>query len=262
MAIPSTLLLPILLSLLLIHFPSPSAANENNIIVTGDVLQTDSQLTVPNAVFVIQDDCNLVLYNKDRGFVSDTSGFGANCTATLSNYGQLQVRNANGTVIWSSSLTGPKGEYAAILQPDGHVGIYGPKLWTTGPFRSAILHDETVEAEKVDDEPSVPNLLFSSEVLNEKSKLVSRDYALQVTEGCGLEFTKASVGVVWSSQRQSYAGRHCFARLNFHGQLSVVDDSYRIVWQTKPASTDGVYVLVVKINGEAAIYGRRIWSTK
>lgn len=261
MAVPSTLL-PLLLLLLLLHFPSPSAANEGNIIVTDDVLQAESQLTVTNADFVMQKDCNLVVYNRaGNGFASNTGGLGLNCTATLSKYGQLQIRNANGTIIWSSSAVGPEGEYAAILQPDGHVGIYGPKIWSAGPFRRTFLHENTAEAEKFDDKPSVPNLLFSSEVLNENAKLVSRDYALAVTEGCNLEFSKASKGVFLSSQRESYLPRHCFARLNSHGQLSLVDDSYRIMWQTKRASAEGVYVLVVKINGEAAIYGSRIWST-
>ncbi|KAL0915142.1 hypothetical protein M5K25_015541 [Dendrobium thyrsiflorum] len=259
-AVPSTLLLSTLLSLLLLHFPSPSAANEGNLIVTGDVLQTDSQLTVRNAVFVIQNDCNLVLYNKGTGFQSGTSGLGHNCTATISDYGELQIKNSIGNIVWSTPSFTQKGEFAAILQPDGQVGIYGPALWNTRLIGGYSV-ENTVGEEKINKEPSTPNLLFSSEVLNEKTKLASRDYSLEVTERCTLEFTKGNASVLWASPTKSITGQYCFLRLNHHGQLALVNDYNRIVWETRPAYADGVYVLVVKINGEAVIYGKRIWST-
>ncbi|PKU77104.1 mannose-specific lectin 3-like [Dendrobium catenatum] len=256
--IPSTLLLSTLL--LLLHFPSHSTANEGNLIVTGDVLQTDSQLTFRNAVFVIQDDCNLVLYNKGSGFQSGTSGLGPNCIATISEYGELQIKNNTGSIVWSTPASKQRGEYAAILQPDGQVGIYGPSLWNTRQIGRYSVNN-TVGEKDINKGSSTPNLLFSSEVLNEKSKLASRDYTLEVTEKCVLEFTKASVGVLWASPTKLRDYQHCFIRLNHHGQLALVNDYNRIVWETKPAYDDGVYVLVVKINGEAVIYGKRIWST-
>ncbi|XP_020573154.1 mannose-specific lectin 1-like [Phalaenopsis equestris] len=258
-SLPSTL---VLLSTLLplLFFPSPSAANEGNIIVTGDVLYTDSQLTSPNSVLVMQNDCNLVLYNP-KGFQSGTSGFGPNCTAGLTEYGQLQVKNSLGTVIWTSDSSGPKGNYAGILQPDGRFGIYGPALWAIPRFNKLSAESSAEEQNKIDNQPNVPNLLFSSEILNENSTLVSRDYTFGVKQGCVLEFTKAAVGVTWSSPAGRYgsSSRHCYARLNFLGQLSILDDNNRVVWQTKPALAEGVYVLVVKITGEVAIYGTRIW---
>ncbi|KAK8926589.1 Mannose-specific lectin 1 [Platanthera zijinensis] len=272
----------LLSSILLIFFlSSPSSANEGNILVSGDVLTADTQLSVDKGVFVIQSDCNLVLYNHGKGFQSNTSGVSTNCTLTLSDYGQLIITDViTGKTAWSSPAKGySKGQYAAILQPDGDVGIYGPAVWST-PFRPTKnqfgpIHDAVVPnvvpgavpgaaAEKIsDNEPSAPNLLFSSEVLSVKSALASRDYKFELTKECGLRFTKSAHGndVVWASPSSYSAGENCFARLNFHGQLSLLDDDSKVLWSTGASAEEGTYVLAVKINGQATIYGPRFWST-
>lgn len=242
---------------------SPSSANEGNILVTGDVLATDTQLSVDGAVFVIQDDCNLVLYNKGKGFQSGTSGHSTKCTLTLSDYGQLIIKDSQDSFIWSSQLSKhPMGEYAAVLRPDGEVRIYGPAVWS----KPQLQFSEKVIAAGVDERSSdsAPNLLFSSEeVLYEGSKLVSRDYTFELTKECGLQLTKAAHNntVVWEIPSHS-GSKNCFARLNSHGQLSLLDDNNKMLWHTTAAAAaDGSYVLAVKINGEATIYGPSIWTT-
>ncbi|KAK8925667.1 Mannose-specific lectin 2 [Platanthera zijinensis] len=278
MAVPSGIAALLISSFLLLFFlSSPSSANEGNILVTGDVLASDSELSVDNAAFVMQSDCNLVLYKEGRGFQSNTSGSSTKCSLTLSDYGQLIIRDYQGSFIWSSKTRKhPQGQYAAVLQPDGEVGIYGPAVWSTPllfsnevktagvDVKSAAGVDEKISAAAGN---SAPNLLLSSGVLNVGSKLASRDYALEVTKECGLRLTKSAHNntVVWESPISSYsssaAGENCFARLNFHGQLSILDDNYGQLWSTAAAAGEGKYVLAVKINGQATIYGPCIWTT-
>ncbi|PKA63109.1 Mannose-specific lectin 3 [Apostasia shenzhenica] len=256
MKLPATLLFSSFL-LLLLH-PSPSSANEGNILITGDVLTTDSQLSYAGNVFVIQDDCNLVLYNKGSGFESNTHGFGTNCTLTVTNRGQLLIRAGGGFTVWTSPATGKPGTYAAVLRPDGQVSIYGPSVWSIPPLRSGAASTDV--GEELATLPPVRNLLFSGQTLYDDSKLASRDYTLAVTDDCNLEFRKASVGVVWESKTKG-KGKHCFLRLDHRGELAVVDDGYRVVWSSGKTAAEGEYVLAVQINGQAVVYGPAIWST-
>ncbi|PKA48583.1 Mannose-specific lectin 1 [Apostasia shenzhenica] len=271
MAPAKTLLFCALLSLLVLILPSPSAANEANILRTGDVLLANGQLSVPGAALVMQDDCNLVLYNEGSGFISGTSGRATNCTLTLSELGQLIIKNSTGGIIWYSPVTGKLGSYAAILRPDGQVSIYGPSYWTavaphtTGTTTSAARNIKAKAAgfDQLWSTPqSAPNLLFSSQVLLGDNKLESRDYTFAVTESCNLALTKAPKDLLWESG-VGYKGRpqHCFARLNYFGQLSIVDDLYTVVWNSSPEGVEGEYVLAVQIDGQATIYGPKIWST-
>ncbi|PKU60762.1 mannose-specific lectin 2-like [Dendrobium catenatum] len=205
MALPT----PLLISLILL--PSPSTANEGNILATGDILPTDGQLSYKDAAFVIQDDCNLVLYTDElpNGFQSATNGLGTNCTLTLSDHGQLLIKNGQGLELWSSPGGTKKGKYVAVLGPDGVLNVFGPSVWSTPRYSSpsAIIDGE------LNDSPLVRNVLFSSQFLmNENSKLTSRDYTLEITEDCNLEFRKASVGVVWQSETKG-KGKHCLVSL-------------------------------------------------
>ncbi|KAG0467648.1 hypothetical protein HPP92_019228 [Vanilla planifolia] len=187
----------VLLFFLFFVLPSLSTANEGNILATGDVLPNDGQLSYLGAAFVIQDDCNLVLYNKGNGFQSNTHGFGTNCTLTLTDHGQLFIQSSSGLKVWSSPPGPRKGDYVAVLGPDGQVNVFGPAVWSTPPLSSSPS-TAAVDVELAGI-PRVRNVLFSSQVLNEGSKLTSRDYTLQITDDCNLEFSKASVGVVWQS---------------------------------------------------------------
>ncbi|KAK8960120.1 Mannose-specific lectin 2 [Platanthera guangdongensis] len=260
MEVPRALIAISLLSLLLLLLPCPSAANEGNILATGDVLPVDGQLSYAGSVFVIQDDCNLVLYNNANGFQSNTHGFGTNCTLTVSDHGELVIKTGTGGKVWSSPGGSKKGNYAAILAPDGQVSVFGPSIWSI-PARSSKSGGSAVDGE-LNTIPPVRNLLFSSQVVYDNSALRSRDYKLEITEYCNLEFSKASEGVIWESKTKG-KGRHCFLRLDHRGQLAVVDDGYRVLWSSRPpAAEEGNYVLVVEIHGQAVVYGPAVWSTR
>lgn len=259
MAIPCALLSGFLLLFLLC---SPSSAKEGYILISGGVLTAGDQISFENVVFVVQNDCKLARYNKVKGFQSNTSASSTKCTVTLSDYGQLIIKDSKGSFIWSSqSRKHPKGEYAAILKPEGEIGIYGPAVWSTPLQLSDKINAASVNETSL---VSAMSLLFSFGVLNPGSKLVSRDYVFELTKECGLRLTKSAHDntVVWASP--SYyqsAGEDCFARLNSHGQLSLLNDNNKKLWSTRAAAAKGQYVLALKLNGQATIYGPCIWTT-
>jgi hypothetical protein len=90
------------------------------------------------AHFVMQGDCNLVLYHGDRAvWASNTDGKGNNCHADMQGDGNLVVYGGGHEVIWASNTDGNPGAYL-IAQNDGNVVIYrqghqdsGNALWAT-----------------------------------------------------------------------------------------------------------------------------------
>ncbi|CAL9134907.1 unnamed protein product [Musa textilis] len=202
----------------------PSSANESNVLLTGDVLGADEQLSYGAATFLVI-----------------TSSLG-------------------GSVVWRSPfLRGAnRGEYAAVLRPDGAVAIYGPAVWSTPDygFGAALVHEGWMHTL-----PAVKNVLFSSEMLYENGKLVTRDYSLLMKDDCNLVLVKASVGVIWQS---GTAGRclHCFVLLDHTGQLAVASDYYyKNLWSSNNTSSIGDYALLLQINGQAVVYGPIVWLT-
>lgn len=207
-------------------------AGDSNVLLTGDVLTTDGQLSYGNTAFIIQDDCNLVLYNNTNGFQSNTHSNGLNCTLTLNDHGQLIITSsADGSTVWTSGSPSPKkGNYAAVLRPDGQVAVYGPSVWSTPEPSSSSPKDIVYESELDGNIPMVRNLLFSSQTLYNGASLATRDYSLVMQEDCNLKLRKANYeGTVWQSSTAG-KGKHCFLRLDHRGQLVVADDRYKAVW--------------------------------
>lgn len=265
MAMPRVYALLFLLSALL-SLTSPSTAHDNNIMLTGDILCPDCQLSYLDTTFNMQSDCNLVLYEQSEAtFYSATYDQGhVNCTVSLNQYGQLVISAPDGTTVWASGTPASQGRYAAVLRPDKQVGIYGPVVWSTPDTRSAsdVLMDDGEEGES-DDEviPTVDNTLFSSDILGENEGLSTRDYSLTMLESCSLELVKGEAQYLWVSGSVG-RGKHCFLRLNRMGQLTIKDDQYQSIWSTKPSPQgDGDYVLILQYNGQAAVYGPLIWTT-
>lgn len=87
--------------------------------------------------FVMQNDCNLVLYvNQTRALWSSrTNGRGTTCRATLQNNGNLVVL-LGGDVVWNSNSARGPNTYRLIVQSDGNVVIYGAALWATNTVQS------------------------------------------------------------------------------------------------------------------------------
>nr|AEI69355.1 mannose-binding lectin [Pandanus amaryllifolius] len=104
---------------------------------SGESLQTNQYLESGPYRFIMQGDCNLVLYvNKTRALWSSrTNGQGTACNATLQNNGNLVVLSGSNVVWTSNSARGPNN-YRLIVQSDGNVVIYGAALWATNTVQS------------------------------------------------------------------------------------------------------------------------------
>ncbi|XP_058106565.1 mannose-specific lectin-like [Magnolia sinica] len=87
--------------------------------------------------FIMQNDCNLVLYvNRTRALWSSrTNGRRTTCRATLQNNGNLVVL-AGTDVVWTSNTARGSNNYRLIVQGDGNVVIYGAALWATNTVQS------------------------------------------------------------------------------------------------------------------------------
>ncbi|KAK8950720.1 Mannose-specific lectin 2 [Platanthera zijinensis] len=239
---------------------SLSSAIAANILLSGNILPTNSHLSTRNTMFGISNDCNLVLiYNQNQRFQSNTMHRGTNCSLTLNDNGQLLIQSSDGSTIWSSSPPGKIGHYVALLHPDGHVAVYGPSIWSTSTAR-LIKGRSTSDGAELSYSPSARNLMFPSQVLYEDSKLANGEHVLAIKDDCNLELVKATAGVIWESGTKG-RGINCFLRLDHRGQIAVLDDGFKVQWSSKAAEADGLYCLIVQNDGQAVVYGPVTWST-
>ncbi|MQL91919.1 hypothetical protein Taro_024537 [Colocasia esculenta] len=113
----------------------------NNLLFSGQVVYGDGWLTTENFQFVMQLDCNLVLYGGTYGWQSNTHGNGENCFLRLNHEGELIIKDGdNNKIIWSSHSSSELGKYVLILRDDGLVVIYGPAIWETrSPVKEKMI---------------------------------------------------------------------------------------------------------------------------
>jgi hypothetical protein len=118
----------------------PSAAPGDNILTSPNSLLSDQALTTGYYSFVMQEDCNLVLYDAGRPiWHSKTAGKGfRGCHLTLHNNGNLVVYNKGNGIMWQSGTNGKNDHYVLVLQEDRNVVIYGPAIWATGTKKPAV----------------------------------------------------------------------------------------------------------------------------
>ncbi|KAL5724380.1 hypothetical protein ACHQM5_007651 [Ranunculus cassubicifolius] len=107
-----------------------------DILFSGESLTAGQYLESGPYRFIMQGDCNLVLYTGSRAlWDSRTGGRGTTCRATLQNNGNLVVLLGT-DVIWTSNIVSSSTSYRLIMQGDGNVVIYGAALWNTNTVQS------------------------------------------------------------------------------------------------------------------------------
>ncbi|XP_058106564.1 mannose-specific lectin-like [Magnolia sinica] len=123
------------LAILLLFLLSNAVAEE--LLFSGEGLNTGEFLENGPYRFIMQNDCNLVLYvNRTRALWSSrTNGRGTTCRATLQNNGNLVVLSGT-DVVWTSNTARGSNNYRLIVQGDGNVVIYGAALWATNTVQS------------------------------------------------------------------------------------------------------------------------------
>ncbi|KAF9590495.1 hypothetical protein IFM89_035468 [Coptis chinensis] len=112
-------------------------AVSEDILFSGDILNSNEFIENGPYRFIMQSDCNLVLYmNRNRVlWNSATNGRGTSCRATLQNNGNLVILSGT-DVVWSSQSAQGPNNYRLIIQGDGNVVIYGASLWATNTVQS------------------------------------------------------------------------------------------------------------------------------
>nr|5T1X_A Chain A, Lectin [Colocasia esculenta]5T1X_C Chain C, Lectin [Colocasia esculenta]5T1X_E Chain E, Lectin [Colocasia esculenta]5T1X_G Chain G, Lectin [Colocasia esculenta]5T20_A Chain A, Lectin [Colocasia esculenta]5T20_C Chain C, Lectin [Colocasia esculenta]5T20_E Chain E, Lectin [Colocasia esculenta]5T20_G Chain G, Lectin [Colocasia esculenta]5T20_I Chain I, Lectin [Colocasia esculenta]5T20_K Chain K, Lectin [Colocasia esculenta]5T20_M Chain M, Lectin [Colocasia esculenta]5T20_O Chain len=103
-----------------------------NYLLSGQTLNTDGHLKNGDFDLVMQNDCNLVLYNGN--WQSNTANNGRDCKLTLTDYGELVIKNGDGSTVWRSRAKSVKGNYAAVLHPDGRLVVFGPSVFKIDPW--------------------------------------------------------------------------------------------------------------------------------
>nr|AAL07474.1 lectin GNA-1 [Galanthus nivalis] len=127
---------------------TPSCLSEN-ILYSGETLPTGGFLSSGSFVFIMQEDCNLVLYNVDKPiWATNTGGLSSDCSLSMQNDGNLVVFTPSNKPIWASNTDGQNGNYVCILQKDRNVVIYGTNRWATGTYTGAVGIPESPPSEK------------------------------------------------------------------------------------------------------------------
>ncbi|KAF6153306.1 hypothetical protein GIB67_003496 [Kingdonia uniflora] len=113
-----------------------AAIKAEDTLFSGEKLLTNQFIENGPYKFIIQGDCNLVLYNKGKVlWNSKTQGHGDSCNLVLQNNGNLVVFSGS-EVVWSSSSTKGPNSYRLVIQSDGNLVIYGGATWSTNTMQS------------------------------------------------------------------------------------------------------------------------------
>ncbi|KAG0475118.1 hypothetical protein HPP92_014804 [Vanilla planifolia] len=112
---------------------SASSALVGNSLDSGSQLNSGDNLAAGTFNFIMQPDCNLVLYNGQKALWSSlTNGKGAGCTLQLRDDGELIIVNDKAVVVWRSDTGGNTGKHSLVLKDNGVAVVYTTAVWSTG----------------------------------------------------------------------------------------------------------------------------------
>ncbi|XP_077234725.1 mannose-specific lectin-like [Tasmannia lanceolata] len=108
-----------------------------DMLFSGETLETGAFIENGPYRFIMQNDCNLVLYiNQTRAlWASGTNGRGTSCRATFQDNCNLVVLSGS-EIVWSSNISRGGNSCRLIVQGDGNVVVYGAALWATNTVQS------------------------------------------------------------------------------------------------------------------------------
>nr|1XD6_A Chain A, gastrodianin-4 [Gastrodia elata] len=101
----------------------------------GKSLGAGGSLAEGPYLFIMQNDCNLVLYDNNRAvWASGTNGKASNCILKMQRDGNLVIYSGS-RAMWASNTNRQDGNYYLILQRDRNVVIYDNSnnaIWASG----------------------------------------------------------------------------------------------------------------------------------
>ncbi|KAF5201176.1 Mannose-specific lectin [Thalictrum thalictroides] len=108
--------------------------NANYVLGTREKLNSGVFLQNNNYVLIMQEDCNLVIYDSGSPvWATNTGGLARNCYCIMQDDGNLVVYKPDNRPIWASNTGGASGgHYVLVLQNDRNLVIYGPAIWAAG----------------------------------------------------------------------------------------------------------------------------------
>nr|ALP82452.2 mannose-specific lectin [Curcuma aromatica] len=107
-------------------------------LTNGEGLYAGQSLDVEQYKFIMQDDCNLVLYEYSTPiWASNTGVTGKNgCRAVMQRDGNFVVYDVNGRPVWASNSVRGNGNYILVLQVA--VILHGSDIWSAGTYRRSV----------------------------------------------------------------------------------------------------------------------------
>ncbi|KAH0465460.1 hypothetical protein IEQ34_005563 [Dendrobium chrysotoxum] len=260
-------------------------ASGNNYLLSSERLNTGYSLIEGVYQFIIQNDCNLVLYQfRDPIWSSGTNNQGSGCYLTFEKDGNLVIYDYENKIVWETKTNGIEGNYVLILQRDRNVVIYGPGGWATktnaygsnnvviatalnstmgvsGEEQNKVLLLCTTSLSLLLTTPaSGSNYLLSSERLNTGYSLIEGVYQFIIQNDCNLVLYHFR-DPIWSSGTNNQ-GSGCYLTFEKDGNLVIYDYENKIVWETKTNGIEGNYVLILQRDRNVVIYGPGRWATK
>ncbi|KAH7689442.1 alpha-D-mannose-specific plant lectins domain-containing protein [Dioscorea alata] len=142
----------------------PLCCKADSILYSGDSLTSGQFLSWGNYKFIMQDDCNLELYDLDQPiWATNTGGLATNCYVTLRSNGNLVIYRSTGKVLWQSGIFRQGlNHYVLVLQKDRNVVIYGGGLWETHSSPRTGVSDAIVNNSTKVSEPVGPSMLVNN----------------------------------------------------------------------------------------------------
>ncbi|KAL0919707.1 hypothetical protein M5K25_011822 [Dendrobium thyrsiflorum] len=289
------------IAVLVILATSTDSANfYGNVLKSGGKLDAGESLVHGNYSFIMQNDCNLVLYdNQTAIWSSRTDNSGVKCFLVLQNNGELVIISNYRITVWRSETGGQTGKYALVLQPNGDVVVYGNPVWSTAPnfidrvaTRSKNFINPDDNGHSSPPEPSImanpltsraasaillcttslfllftsssseasSNILIAGDTLTAGKSLSVGSYNLFMQDDCNLVLYDSKIPV-WES-RTAGKGSNCFLHFQMNGELLILSpNATKPLWRTETGGHFNRFVLVLKPNGNAVVFGTAVWST-
>lgn len=228
----------------------------------GSKLLSGESLTYRQYSLVMQEDCNLVVYDGNVTiWDSGTSGKGIKCFLTLKSNGELilygyEQFNPFRFLVWRSGATSVQGSYVLVLEYDGGLRVYGPAVWSA-PSESAKPGSGGYGRPDVTD-----SVLWTGDVAPLGTTIVNTVYKLVLEDNCNLTLSDSSTKrVLWYTDTSNYL-RDCYVNLEPTGELKLEYMGGETLWNSNSTSPYGAYVLVLSPNGDLVVHGPSIWTAQ
>ncbi|XP_074564898.1 mannose-specific lectin 1-like [Curcuma longa] len=222
----------------------------NNVLYGGHKLLAGESLTEGDFTFIMQSDCNLVLYDKDQAlWSSGTNGLGSRCFARMQTDGNFIIFNDRLNKVWESGTRQTEGEFILVLQRDGHVVIYADPIFTVPEVEPKNRKVATVTNN---------NILYAGDKLNTGESLTEGDFTFIMQSDCNLVLYDNDKDM-WSSASNGL-GNNCAAHLQTNGDLVIRSDDGNVVWSSNTSQPEGEFILVLQRDGKVVIYSRAIFT--